>query len=235
MNNQLLAGEVVVATTLGFSAHCFKDRLYNPPAFGSFVKVLPIEFNPEPDNVVIDPFAEPNPLAAIASLPANTLFGVVYHAQTGSLEPGRKPAAFGLDEVELQRQQPQIYALLTTSFSALHFGNMVANRLRCQLPPVPARLHARVWECSEAETFALTERPDFLQFLLSPPISLPQDSLVIATLRRAYEIRGNDMEYLVRMGKHLARILNNEPQRLTMLLENLEPSETPSTGKEGQR
>jgi len=61
-------GEVIEASTTDFTAECYE--LYQSPPLGSLVKTadLPVE-----------------------------LYGIVYHATTTRLEPGRRPIAGGKD------------------------------------------------------------------------------------------------------------------------------------------
>lgn len=182
---------------------------------------------PAPDAVrEADPFADPLPAFAPAlsgDVADGTLYALVFFALTGSIEPGRRAAAYGLEEDELHRQQPQIVALLATEFSALHVGYVQEGRIRPHLPPRPPRLHARVWECTSAEVCALTENSDFLRPLLVPTGEVSPDDLIAACLRNAFGSRGSDAAYLVRMGKQLAMLLRDDPERLTALLRKLEP------------
>ncbi len=173
-----------------------------------------------------DPFADPITvpnLEKAIDAPDGTLYAIIYHALTGSIEPGRRAAAYGLDEEQLHREQPQIVALLATEFAALHVGHVHEGRLRPHLPPRPPRLHAQVWECTPAESMALTESTDFLRPLLSSGGEADPDELIAACLRTAYVHRQRDMSYLIRMGKQLAMLLRDDPDRLTALLRKLEP------------
>ena len=69
MNEVPRVGEVIEASTTDFVAQCYE--LYQLPPLGCLVKTrdLPLE-----------------------------LYGIVYHATTASLEPGRRPIARGKDE-----------------------------------------------------------------------------------------------------------------------------------------
>lgn len=221
-------GEIVEARTTGFVAQSPKSHLHTPPLFGSFVRVLP-------HNVPIsiglarerDPFAEPevntNPLMLPAGVPDDTLYALVTEAMTGSLEPGRRPAAYGLDEARLREEQPQIFDLLATTFSAVHIGYAREGRFRPHLPPRPPRLHAFVTECTPEEVRALTDAPDFLRSLLAAPLLVSVDELLAAALRHASLCRNNDFAFLVRAGKQLALLLRDDPERLAALLRKLEP------------
>jgi hypothetical protein len=231
--NEGIAGEIIEAGTTRFLAQCPKARLHTPPAFGAFVRVLP-EGSPTPASGPAarqssdsnDPFADPvlpAPGALPSDVPDGTLYALVCSASTGSAEPGRRPAAYGLDEARLRAEQPQIFDLLATQFAALHIGFADGGRIRAYLPPRPPRLHAFVTECSPAEVCALTDSPDFARFLLTAPGEAGADELIAACLRSAYRCRNADFAFLVRAGKQLASLLREDPERLTALLRKLEP------------
>ena len=160
-------GEVVEASTARFVAQCPPDKLHAPPALGAFVKIAPPGANvaaaralPEPEQE--DPFADPPlpscnslaarslsppalmPLSYLTDLPdarEGTLYALVASATTGSAEPGRRPAAYGLDEATLRREQPQIFDLLATEFVALPVGtaeNGAAQARSACAPSAPA-------------------------------------------------------------------------------------------------
>jgi hypothetical protein len=226
-----IIGEVIEANTTRFVARCPRERLHLPPAFGAFARILPPGATPlladtEPPELPEDPFADPIPLAPGVlppAVPDGTLYALVCSAATGSSEPGRRPTAYGLDEAQLRAEQPQIFDLLATEFAALPIGYVRNGRFQRGLPPRPPRLHAFVWDCSPAEIQALTETPDFLRPLLAVRGEVATDELIAACLRGVYETRNRDFDFLVRAGKELALLLRDEPERLTALLQRLEP------------
>ena len=221
-------GEVIASATTSFTAQCIEaprpdavSALPDPPAFGSFVRVGPAPGGQGlPDD--FDPFAT-GPVPPPGDGPL-TLYGVVFHAETGALEPGRPLAAFGLDEDDLRREQPQIYELLATRFSACLVAHAASDgAVRPYLPPRPPRPHARVFSCDDAETRALTERLDYLRSLLFPGggPALPADELVAALLRGAWRARGGDEAFLERAGRELAALLPREYDRLRALVNRI--------------
>ncbi|CCW35697.1 hypothetical protein [Chthonomonas calidirosea] len=218
-------GEVVETSTTAFTAQCHPPRLHAPPEVGTFVRILPPGASPSANGDFIeDPFLEPEERAAQVAAPPETLYAVVVEAYTTGTDPGRKAMAYGLDEESLRAEQPQIFHLLTTEFRAVHLAVQGPNqKLRGGLPAVPPRLHAFVYPCTQAEFYALTELPDLPRRLLFlPEIALP-DPLIVACLRKAYAQRGNDFDFLVRMGKQFAVLLRSEADRLNALLRDLEP------------
>ena len=96
-------GEVIEASTAGFTAQCYE--LYELPPLGSLAKTR--------DQGVVQ-------------------FGVVYRATTSSFEPGRRPIARGKDELSeeaLYQANPQLLKLLRSEFGVLVVGHRETDRL----------------------------------------------------------------------------------------------------------
>ena len=238
-------GEIIEAGTTAFVAQCLEvpreivPRLYDPPPFGSFVKIgksAPAEVPPPlgiaGDREEEDPFAiafEPAPPVVSLGLglpPA--VYALVYGANTASLEPNRRPSALGFaDEDEMRLQQPQIFELLRTEFSGLliAYSEGGDKPLRRHLPPLPPRIHSRVYPCSPEETRLLTEDLSFLRAILLPSggalAGVPSDELAAACLRMAREAHADDQAFLLRAGRTLATLLATDYERLQAILRNV--------------
>ena len=239
-------GEVVEAGTTAFVAQCLEvpreivPRLYDPPPFGSFVKIgkpaLTVEI-PPPLGIAGDNAEEEDPFALAfdspvvarqgVSLPP-AVYALVYGANTASLEPNRRPSALGFaDEDEMRLQQPQIFELLRTEFSGLliAYSEGGDKPLRRHLPPLPPRIHSRVYPCSPEETRLLTEDLSFLRGLLLPSggalAGVPSDELAAACLRTAREVQADDQAFLLRAGRTLATLLATDYERLQAILRNV--------------
>jgi hypothetical protein len=238
-------GEVIEAGTTAFVAQCLEvpreivPRLYDPPPFGSFVKIgkqTPVEVPPplgiEGDAEEEDPFAAafdpaPTQMSSGAGLPP-AVYALVYGANTASLEPNRRPSALGFaDEDEMRLQQPQIFELLRTEFSGLliAYSEGGDKPLRRHLPPLPPRIHSRVYPCSREETRLLTGDLSFLRGLLLPSggalAGVPSDELAAACLRMAREAHADDQAFLLRAGRTLATLLAADYERLQAILRNV--------------
>jgi hypothetical protein len=202
--------EVVLSTTTQFVAQCIElprpqsiGTLPEPPPFGSIVRV--------------------------SDSKSGNLFGVVFHVETGALEANRPLSALGLTEEELQRDQPQIYELLTTRFTAALIGyQSESGTIRHYLPPRPPRPHTQVFSCTPIETRCLTEEVSFLRGLLLGETGVTSgDELVAALLRNALSVREETTEnlpyraYLRYIGRELATLLRNDTTRLRALLEKV--------------
>ena len=188
-------GEVIEASTIEFVAQCYE--LYQSPPLGSLVKTidLPVE-----------------------------LYGIVYHATTTSLEPGRRPIARGKDEAseeEIYRSSPQLLKLLRTEFSALVVGYRENEKLYRYLPPKPARIHGFVHRCHPDEVREFSQSFDFLNILLNAHVPVSAEELVAASLRQMSQVYEDPHAFLVAAGKELAILLSGEFNRLKAILGRL--------------
>ena len=238
-------GEIIESGTTAFIAQCLEvpreivPRLYDPPPFGSFVKIgkpsaqaeAPAAAEPPEDED--DPFALPFDAAPPRAARAGTgmaaaVYALVYGANTASLEPNRRPSALGFeDEDEMRKRQPQIFELLRTEFSGLliAYSEGGDKPLRRHLPPLPPRIHGRVYACSPDETRLLTEDLSFLRSILLPSggalAGVPSDELAAACLRQARESHPDDQAFLLRAGQTLAKFMANDYERLQAILRNV--------------
>ena len=189
------AGEVIEASTTDFVAQCYE--LYQSPPLGSLVKT-----RDEP----ID------------------LYGIVYHATTGSLEPGRRPIARGKDETteeEIYRSSPQLLKLLRSEFSALVVGHREGDKLYHYLPPKPARIHGFVYQCSLEEVKEFSQSFAFLNILVNTHLPVSTEEIVAAALRQVSQAHEDPHTFLVAAGKELAVLLSGQFNQLKAILGRL--------------
>jgi hypothetical protein len=189
--NEDWIAEVVESGTTGFVAEC--RRLHEAPPFGALVRV------PSADRV---------------------LFGLVIQVATRSLEPYRRPTAYGKTEAQLQAEHPQIFELLRTEIEALLLGYAEGSRRYTLLPPQPPRLHSFVYECRPEEVKSFTDSLDFLRLIFSSGRA-NTDELLIAAARTAVAAHADDPLYPVRLGQELARLLKDDYDRLSALLRRI--------------
>ena len=188
-------GEVVAATTTGFTAQC--HRLYEAPPLGSLVKCG-------------------------SDL---TVYGVVADVFTQSIDPSRHPTAMGeSDETEeaVYQRNPQLSRLLSTEFRAIAVGYRQDGQVYRYLAPLPPRIHSFVYVCSGAELADFTRSLGFLSVLLDSDIGSPDD-VVSSFLRLAGRAHPEPEGFLLSAGKELAPLLGGQLQRLNRLLRRLSP------------
>ena len=187
-------GEVIEASTMDFVAQCYE--LYQLPPFGSLVKTR-------------DSHTE--------------LYGVVYHATTTGLEPGRRPIARGKDEDSeeaIYQSNPQLSKLLRSEFSVLVIGYK-DEKLHHYLPPKPARIHSFAYQCRPDEVREFSQSFDFLNILLNTRLPVPADELIAACLRQMSQVYEDRQAFLVAAGKELAILLSSELNQLKAILGRL--------------
>jgi hypothetical protein len=200
-------GEVIETSTTEFLAQCLEpEELSFPvmPPFGSWVKSIDEESG-------------------------NKIFAIVTNVSTAPIDSVHKARALGLSLTELKEQQPQIFAMLKTEFRAVIIGfetltNFPQNgssssfgKIYQYLPPCPPQVHQAVWCCESAEIVNFTNNPDFLRVLLQVP-NTPVESLIAASLREIYRLRGGDRQWLVNAGRTLSVLLKNDYDCLKYIL-----------------
>lgn len=187
--------EVIESSTRELVAEVYDGA--EVPAFGSWVRVEPAD--------------------------GRVLYGLVSHVERSSLEPNRKAVAFGKTKDELQREMPQVMALLRTTFRAQVIAYEEADgTVRQTLPPRPAGIHDFAYACSDDHVRRLGYPYDFLRTLVRhPDPSVPVDDLVVAVLDnvwRAHGGRHGGGDELVRAGRALSRLLDDDHERLQSIL-----------------
>ena len=197
INSSLIGrvGEIIEASTAGFTAQCYE--LYELPPLGSLVKTKDGELD---------------------------IYGIVYHATTGSLEPGRRPIARGKDEATeaaIYQSSPQLSKLLRSEFSALVVGHRAGDSVKQYLPPGPARIHGFVHQCSADEIKEFGRSLAFLNMLVSAHLPVAVDEIVPATLRLMSQSQEDPRGFLVAAGKELAVMLGGQFNQLRAILGRL--------------
>lgn len=152
------------------------------------------------------------------------IYGIVFHASTSSLEPGRKPLARGKDEATeeaVYQSSPQLAKLLRSEFGAVAVGFRYADGLRYYLPPQPAKIHAFVYLCQPDEIKEFSQSFDFLDILVNAALPIPTEELIAATLRQMSQVQDDPRAFLLVAGKELATLLSNQYDRLKSILGRL--------------
>ena len=188
-------GEIIEASTASFTAQCYE--LYELPPLGSLVKTKDGELD---------------------------IYGIVYYATTGSLEPGRRPIARGKDEdteAGIYQSSPQLSKLLRSEFSALVVGHKTGDNINQYLPPGPARIHGFVYRCSPDEIKEFGRSLAFLNMLVSAHLPVAVDEIVPAALRLMSQSQEDPRGFLVAAGKELAVMLGGQFNQLRAILGRL--------------
>jgi hypothetical protein len=175
-----MIGEVVEASTTRFRA--IAVRVFEPPRFGSFVKV---------------------------SSATGYSYGVVASVETASFDTARRAMAFGMPWDQLIREQPQLMELIQTEFDAVVIGYGAEGSLHHFLPPYPPRLHDFVSACTPTEVAALTDSLEFIRTLAALR-DAPVHELVSAAIREASIARGRDDAFVAEAARAVAELFKDD-------------------------
>ena len=152
------------------------------------------------------------------------IYGVVCHAETAGMEPGRRPIARGKDEASeaaVYDASPQLLKLLRSEFTATVVGYRDREKIYQYLPPQPARIHGFVYVCQPEEVREFSASLDFLNILLNASPVVPPEEVIAATLRQMSLAQDDQRAFLVAAGKELAGILSMDFVRLKNILGRL--------------
>ena len=199
---QKKVGEIISSNTTSFIAQCIKEEseqltLPQSPYFGSFVKAQGEELGFD-------------------------IIAVVYEISTGSIDTVHRPTAMNMTRAELRKQQPQIFDLLKTDFSAIVIGYMQNDKMYQHIPPHPPQIHDFVFTCDSNEITIITEKADYLRTLLNSGTSLCEE-LVAASIRYGYVSRGCNRAFLIDIGRELSNLLKDNYDRLSAILRRIKP------------
>ncbi len=193
--NDRQVAEVIESSTRQFTAEVYDDDA--APAFGTWVRV-----NGRDENQV---------------------YGLISHVEIGSYDGNRQAVALGASEEDRQREWPMVQELLRTTVRAqiLAFRD-TDGRVRQTLPAQPPSIHAFVYSGTADLIQDLGAPYDFLRTLVTQPDEqLPVDDLLVAVLRQIYDAHGGEnggRPHLVQAGRTLARLLDDDHERLQSIL-----------------
>lgn len=190
-------GEVIEAATGSFTAQSYE--LWGLPALGSLVKT---------DSGALG------------------LYGVVCHATTQGLEPGRRAIARGKDapsEEAVFQANPQLARLLKSEFTTIVVGFKNDASYRHYLPPRPARIHAFVHSCTPTEVQEFSSKLNFIGLILKAETNIPAEELIAAVLREMAAVQPDREDFLCQAGRELARLLSKDYGQLKSILERIRP------------
>jgi hypothetical protein len=152
------------------------------------------------------------------------IYGIVCHAETAGIEPGRKPLARGREETTeeaVYQSSPQLIKLLRSEFTAAAAGYKDGEKVYQYLPPQPARIHSFVYLCQPEEVKEFSKDFGFLNILANAALPVPNEECIAAALRQMNKAREDSRAFLVAAGKELANLLSNDFMKLKNILGRL--------------
>jgi hypothetical protein len=162
------------------------------------------------------------PLGSLVS--TGDIYGIVGHALTAGLEPGRKAIARGRNEITeeaVYKSSPQLSKLLRSEFIAVAVGYNSGDKIYQYLPPQPARIHSFVYLCQPDEVKKFSQSFGFLGILANASLPIPPEELIAAALRQMATAQEDSRAFLVAAGKELANLLSNDFIKLKNILGRL--------------
>jgi hypothetical protein len=187
-----MIGEVAQASTTRFRA--IASKVFEPPRFGSFVKV-----------------------ASTGGL----IYGVVASVETASFDSARRAMAFGMPWEQLVREQPQLVELIQTEFDTVVIGYGEGDTLHHFLPPYPPRLHDFVSGCTPTEVAAITDSMEFVRTLAGTRDGSVHE-LVSAAIREASIARGRDETFVSEAARAVAELFKDDYDLAMSIVRRLE-------------
>ncbi len=157
---------------------------------------------------------------------SKTIFGLVTHVQTGSIDPTRTPFAYQKTEEELQAEQPQIFEFLKTTFSVQVLGYQLKGdeRILYLVPPTPSKIHSFVATCPPHVNAQFFSKTDYLHVLFAFAASVPNlDELLLVLIKQLVDCKVFDASYLDAFSQTFTLLSGNNYRRLKSLLNRVEP------------
>jgi len=194
--------EVIEATSAAFTAGAYE--LLKAPPFGTLVR-------------------------AQARDETMAIYGLVYDIRTGSRDIGARALVRGrtyarreVYDAAIYHEHPDLAEILQTEFSAVIVGFVERGEIRQFLPPQPPPVHYSVYECDAEEVARFNQATDYFHTVLFMP-QIPGDEALAAAIRIAARASGDERAFLVRAGREIAALLNDDYDRLTAILRRIRP------------
>lgn len=200
MSTTFPIGWVLRASTVGFTVGC---RVLQPsvPQFGNLVKV------PLPND-------------------DTHIFGLIYDVQVQDDPAVRQLILAGELRSEVVQDQRE-NRLVPIEVSVLVVGYQQGEEIRQGLPPQPPVSLDEMKMCDETNIRAFTHRLDYLRLVLNAG-QIPADELLVAHLRQAAATYSGEEcnQFLLGVGRELARLLCFDLVRLDGILQRIKPEQT---------
>jgi hypothetical protein len=188
------AGRVLRASTTGYSVGCRVNQL-SGPSFGCLLKACPLDSDEAIYGLVYDMHIDDDPLVRRLILSENPRTSVIEDQRNNRLVP-----------IEM--------SVLTVGYE--RNGNLLYG-----LPPRPPLNLDPVYLCTDSqEIIRFTERPTYMRLILrNVDTPVPVDQLLVAHIRHAYEHRGRDAAWALRVVQELIELLRSDYELLIPTLE----------------
>ena len=155
-----------------------------------------------------------------------TLFGLVYQANTGSMDPTRYPFPYKKTEAELLEEQPQIFEFLKTTFLSMTVGYKEQGKITYLLASEPPHIHSFVLQASKRDSNQFFSHEQFLYLIFGAATAAPIniDELVLATLKYQKSMGILTQERLNRYIHTYSLLIGNDYRRLKFFAQRTQHS-----------
>lgn len=148
-----------------------------------------------------------------------SIYGIVHHIETGSIDSSRSPFLYKKTIEELQAEQPQIFEFLKTSFSICTLGFKEHGKLQYQFAPTPPPIHAFVAEVDDATYREFFSTDAFLPILFNASDQLYNlDELLLALFRVLSSKKLLTAHLLQQMMETISLLNGNDYRRMKLFL-----------------
>lgn len=152
-----------------------------------------------------------------------TIFGIVHHVQTGSMDPMRYPFPYQKTEEELLREQPQIFEFLKTTFSCIAVGYQEKKSISYLIAPEPPKIHSFVAHPDKemSKIFFASTRYLHLLFTHSSHI-FNIDELLLALLKHYKDLNVLTPDKINEFMHTYSLLIGNDYRRIKLFLQRVE-------------
>jgi len=157
---------------------------------------------------------------------SKTIFGLVTHVQTGSVDPTRTPFAYQKTEAELLAEQPQIFEFLKTTFVVQVLGYQTTNDecITYLIPPTPSKIHSFVAACPPEVVAQFFSRTDYLHVLFAFAANVPNlDELLLVLIKQLIDYDLFKPSHIDIFSQTFMLLTGNNYRRLKSFLNRVEP------------
>ncbi len=133
------------------------------------------------------------------------------------------PIAYGKSIEQLEREQPQVFALMKWMFQAIPFGVLKENTVELFLDKV-VEIHTLLFETGKDERDLVFKEMRFFDFLFSIDKNVfPQRDKIIVSLINAYlnDLSEVKEDEYVRIFSYISKILRNDYQTLKYIMDGV--------------
>jgi hypothetical protein len=152
-----------------------------------------------------------------------TIFGLVFHIETGSWQVGRTPMAYQKTEEELVREQPQIFELLRTNFKCLTVGYQEFDEIRYQYAPQPPKIHSFVRPATHNEITQFFSDDRYISMLFAAHQQYNLEELLLGLIRFRIRYGMFQQDQCNQFIDSFSLLTGNDYRRLKVFLHRLQP------------